>query len=394
MQLHQSAQLRYKIEPIHKGKVQKKRWSKFHMITDAGLDKVASQLWLTCVNVPILGEGVSPTAVRRDSGAVTFTQAGTTLTASAGFFTAADVGRLFKWGTGTAGNEIYITAYTSATVVTVGTSATVSTPDIGTIWYVNTAALQTPVTGLTWSTNADGAENFSTAVPSGDTVTVTNQKTFYSTAFASNKTISEIAFSDSNTNANVFDRDLVTPTVGMLTGDQAKVTMQLIIKWTPITPVAVGNVGTNYDTSGNVQLESIGMSNGTGVSHYTDTSGTIGGGGSKFLEPSCSATPVGCRSTNTAFQAFNTTTPNSGGTFYTGYAGFAPNSYGSGTRYRDTVALFTIAQLNGVVYDVALGTPVSGGSCFRQKFTTPPTKLNTQTLSFTIRKSWNRILTN
>jgi hypothetical protein len=145
MKLNCEAKLRYKFERIRNGKVIESNWSKYHLITDAGLDKVASVAWLNCVSTPIIGEGVSPTAVRRDSGGITFTQSGTTLTASAGFFSAADVGRLFKWGTGSTGNEIYITGYTSTSVVTVGTSATVGTPEIGTVWYVNTAALQTPL---------------------------------------------------------------------------------------------------------------------------------------------------------------------------------------------------------------------------------------------------------
>lgn len=392
MKITSEAKLRYKFERIRDGKLIKSKWSKFHLITDAGLDKVASNSWLACVSTPIIGEGVSPTAIRRDSGGITFTQAGTTLTASAGFFSAADVGRLFKWGTGTAGNEIYITGFTSTTIVTVGTSATVGTPEIGTIWYVNTALLQTPITGLTWTKNNDALENFSTAGTSGDTCTVTNQTVFYSSALAGPKTVSEIAFSHNNTNSNVFDRDLVTPTVALLTADQAKITLQLIIKWSPITDVAVGNVATGYDSSGNVRLESLGMSNLTGISHWS-SSGGISGGGNMVLEPVCSAVPFGVRSTNTAFQAFNAITPNNTGTFLGNKTGTTA-SYGTGNRYIDSSVTFSISEVNGTLYDVSIGNSPSGGSLFRQKFTASFTKLSTQTLAFTFRKSWSRTLTN
>src|SRR5258708_91829 len=69
------------------------------------------------------GSGINATKI--SSGAITFTQATTTLTASAGFFTSAMVNGLFKWGVGAGGNELYITAFTDSTHVTVGTSATV-----------------------------------------------------------------------------------------------------------------------------------------------------------------------------------------------------------------------------------------------------------------------------
>jgi hypothetical protein len=205
---------------------------------------------------------------------------------------------------------------------------------------------------------------------------------------ASPKTISEIAFSNNSTNANVFDRDLVTPSVALLTSDQAKITLQLIIKWSPITDVAVGNVATGYDSSGTVRLESLGMSNLIGISHW-NSSGQVSGGGSMILEPVCSITTIGFRSTNTPFQAFNAITPNSTGTFGSSKNG-STSAYGTGNRYVDCSATFTIAEGNGTVWDVCIGF----GSMFRQKFTTNFTKLSTQTLTFTFRKSWTRTLTN
>lgn len=393
LQTDASAKLRYRIEIIRAGKLVKKLpWSKFHLITDAGLDKVGTFAWLQCISTPIMGEGVTPTAIRRDSGAITFTQSGNTLMASAGFFTAADVGRLFKWGVGSAGTELYITAFTSPTIVTVGGAPfTVSTPEVGTVWYVNTAALQTPIPGFSWTKNNDALENYSTAATAGDTCTVTNQTTFYSSAFTAAKTVTEIAFSNSSTNADVFDRDLVTPSVAFLVGDQAKITVQLIVKWSPITPVGVGNNASGYDSAGQMQIESIGMSNLNGVSHFS-SSGQLSGGGQMQLEPYCTMVNIGVLTTNTAFQAFNATTPNNTGTMVAQNGTTA--AYGTGNRYRDCETTFSISQANGTIYGVSIGSGATGGRLLTQRFFTPFTKLPTQTYRVPWRKSWSRILTN
>lgn len=359
------------------------------MITDTGLERVASYSWPALINYPILGEGSTPTAVRRDSNPITFTQSGTTLTASSGFFVSGDVGRLFKWGTGTSGNEIYITGFTSSTVVTVGTSATVSTPDVGTIWYVNVATLQTFISGLTWSNNNDGAENYSSITTSGDTATVTHQRTSYSSSFTLAKTVTEIGFGDTNANSNLFDRDLVTPSVGFLVGDQAKITVQLVVKYSPITAVSVGNVGTGYDTSGQVQIESLSAGN-YGIAIISSSGSTSEGSGN--LEPK-NGCYIQTRTSNTAFQGFGST-QNTSGTF-NGAKNCSASSYTANSHYRDTTGTFSISENNGTFYDVFIGcSGVISGSLFRLKFTTAPSKLNTQTLSFTFRKSWSRTLTN
>lgn len=59
------------------------------------------------------------------SGVNTASQSGSTVTASASSFSASDVGKLILWGSGIGTSYAFITAYTSATVVTVTPSQTV-----------------------------------------------------------------------------------------------------------------------------------------------------------------------------------------------------------------------------------------------------------------------------
>lgn len=389
-----SSALRYKLEIVRDGvTIKSTPFSRYHMITDAGLDKVGSdwRSWIACIATPLIGEGVTPTAVRRDSGSIVFTQAGSTITASSSFFVSGDTGRLLKYGTGENGAEVYLT-YVNPTTATASLSLTISTPTVGTVWYVNTASLQTPIAGLSWSKNNNALENFSTAVVNGDTCEVTNQITFFSSALSTGKTVTEIAFSDTNVNSNVFDRDLITPSVALLAGDQAKITVQLLTRWKSTTGKAVGNIATGYDSSGVLQLESLGMANSTGIA-VLSSSGVNTGGGSYLLEPGSANVTCGVYTTPITHRAFVATDGGYNDGVYTSY-NVVPLSYGTGNRYRDITALFTISQANGNIYGITIGSGSSGGRLLTLIFTTPFTKSSSQVFSFTWRKSWSRVLIN
>ncbi len=398
--LHTSASLQYKLQVLRKGEIVIDRPFRDYMITDAGLNTIgAGSNWCAQIGNAILGTAVSPTPVRRDSGATTFTQSTTTLTASVAFFSAADVGRLFKYGTGSGGAEMYITAFTSSTVVTVSVSTTVGTPTIGTIWYVNTAALGTPIAGLTWSKDPGALNNFNNVSTLGAVCTVMSQCTIISTALASNSTITEIAINVNTTNTNVFDRDLVSPPVALLTGDQARVIVQLTRNYSPITSTAAGNVGVGCNTAGDMQIETIMIQqNGVGISSF-DSNGNVGGGGGFPMDPAAAAGQINIVTGGAiTFQAFNSTA----GTARTATAkNLTPASYGTGNFYRDSTCTASISQAVGTIYGVGLSnTGISDGSSGSVgcnviwKFTTPFAKSGTQTLKVDFRRSWSRILTN
>jgi len=383
--LHTKTALQYKIGILRNGEIIHERPYRPHMITDAGLDAVGTSSWATMLTTCILGTSGSPTPIRRDDVSVTFTQSGTTLTASAPFFLAADVGRLFKWGTGSAGVEVYITGYTSSTVVTVAVSATVSTPDNGTVWYVNTAALITPIAGLTFTRQAGGGGTGTTYVVSGNKCTVTMTCVNVSSALASPATVTEIAINQNTTNSNVFDRDLISPPVALLAGDQAVVTIQLIMDWSPVTPQAVANVATGYSSAGNIQIESLEAGTGAGLK-VIDSSGNVSGG--NVFDPASSGS-IGTLASISALAAFTATGFQGGLTFTNGYS---LAGYGTGTYYRDMSLTLTISQGNGTIQGLSLNN--GARRLVTILLTTPFTKLSTQTLSFTWRKSWARVLTN
>lgn len=391
--LHQKTILRYNIALIRKGEVVSKSAFRDNMITDAGLNKYASENgWLSCLNNPIVGDSVSPNPITRSSGVTTFTQSGTTITASASFFQSGDTGRLFKYGAlGTSnGLEVYLT-YVNATTATASISATVSTPEAGTVWYVNISALVAPVAGLTWSKNNNASENFVSAGTVGAICTVTHQTVFYSSAFSANLTLTEIAFNDSSVNSNVFDRDLISPPVAVLIGDQAVVTVQLIIEYSPITPSAVGNVGTGYDSSGDIQIESLGLTqNGLGIQYFNSAGSIVQSTGSMEASQATSCTAFLSTFSFVTFNANSgtsrTATFNTSATLQT---------YGTGNFYRDTVYVFDASSFNSTVYGLGWGANYNNAFGYvTQKFTTPFTKSNLQTLTLTFRKSWQRVLTN
>lgn len=387
--LHSQLQLSYRLGVLRDGKLVHETALRPHMLTDAGLDRIGSYTALQQLYACILGTAPSPTPIRRDDGAVTFTQAGSVITASSAFFVAADVGRLFKWGVGSAGAETYITAFVSSTAVEVGNTATVAAPTAGTVWYVNTAVLVQPIAGLSWSKQPTG--NGSVAAVVGDTCTVTHTTVNVSSALAAPATVTELAIATNTTNAAVFDRDVISPPVALLAGDQAVVTIEYVARYSPVTPVAVGNVATGYDSTGSLQIEALGIGNMGGIAAF-DVNGTVLNSDYPRLEPHF-AGDVGVRISDFALQSFST-----GAGPQDGAAGVKQTlvnaAYGSGTHYRDSTTTFAITEANGPIYGVSLYTGGYNVRGVTLKFAAPFTKLNTQTLSFTFRKSWSRVLTN
>lgn len=386
-------QLLYRIDILRKGKIIPATSWRDNLITDAGLNAFFSgtSKLLAMTMQCILGTG-TPVPVRRDSGAVTFTQSGSTITASSNFFESGDTGRLFKWGTGSSGNEVYLT-YVNATTCTASVSATVSTPTVATIWYVNVSALTTP---LSLSVTTEASSCSQSASTTGSVRTITCQHVLITSALASNSTITEIAFNVSTTNSNVFDRDIVSPTVALLAGDQARVTVQFIRNYSPITAVATGNVGTGCDTTGQMQIEclSAGVGQSSFISNYSNSSGGVAGGNGDANQ---SANYVGFYTGAITFSTYSDTTNSTARAMWIGTQ--AQLAYTNGNFYRENKGSLTISQGNGTIYGVALPGFVSSSgasvsSFVTWKFTTPFTKSSTQTIEATVRNSVTRILVN
>lgn len=202
---------------------------KRNLILDAGLDRVAVRKWDECIHYAAAGSG--STVTRRDSGAVTFTRSGSTVTASAGFFVADDVGRLLKLNSG---EELRISAYASATSVTVTTSGAIAASP-GTVWYVNQTGLDTELrrTNNYGTGGGDNAVTLNTGAG-----TLTRKRTFIFPAETATVTYREVGWSDFSTpGANLFGRDVLAGAGLTLTaGQQLKVILELVLTLDLLAP--------------------------------------------------------------------------------------------------------------------------------------------------------------
>lgn len=254
-------------------------WRK-NLLNDAGLNRMARQA--TAVTPATLftyckvGSGTTPNKI--SSGAITFTQSGTTLTASGGFFTATMAGGLFKWGSGTGGVENYIAAYVSATQVTLTDSATVASPTVGVVWQVQETALASYL----YVTNSylTGAGNCGTTLASG---VLTLQRTFNFATQVSTYTVNEIGYDGAGAANGTVNGRLVLPSSDVVPPtNYYQVIMALSVAYSPATPTAVPNVGVNIDTAGTLAIEKLFTSvdtTGASYDHWIDGPSSLSYGG-------------------------------------------------------------------------------------------------------------------
>ncbi len=383
--IHTGAVFRHKVGYIRNGK---KVWVtdwRNNLILDTGLNALANNVWPAMFNYCLFGDQVSPDPVQRNSGSVTFITTGTACAASGNFFVAQDVGRLIKFDDGS-GQERYITNYTDAQNVTLGVAPSPAiASDTATIWYVNQTALQSFVQATATYDQTGGSNGSAIA---GNVIT--HKRTFVGTALLAPTTLTEIGFNTGGGNTNIFDRDIIPGGIALLTGDIPLAIGELICTWNHTTPLAVGNVATGFDSSGDTQL--------TGLYIFAtslatiDSSGGIASptspGGYGPLDPAF-LDWLYLASVDFSIPAFNNT-----------YSGNVTNlsadsrtgGYnGSGTFSKDTTCHWGLTSGNGTIYGFANR---SQGDLWMCHLTTPFVKLSTQTLDITTRKSWQRLLTN
>lgn len=200
------------------------------------------------------GSGTNP--VRIPGNTVLFSQTGTTLTSDSGFFTSAMVGAIFKRGaSGTAGAEVYITAFTNSTTVTVGTSQTF-TNENGVVWMVQMTTLQTP--NKTTNTYQTAAGDNSTTFTGSNNEIMTLKRTFVIPVQVSSYTVNEIGWSPvggSNGSGLIAGRAVLSSSDVVGTTNFYVLVIILTYTYSPNTPTAVSDVGTNINTAGNAMIE-------------------------------------------------------------------------------------------------------------------------------------------
>lgn len=381
------------IEQVRDGKgiiVSESPWRK-NLVLDQGLNAMAkstanslncnpAQAFTYCQ----VGSGTNP--VKTSSGAITFTQSGTTLTASGGFFTAGMVGSLFKYGTGTGGAEYYITAFTNTTTVTVDTSATVSTPTVGCVWGVNQTALQTFLyASNTYQTATGDCFTDKTTMPN-----LVMQRTFIFAAQASPYNVNEIGWTSTSTTSRCLGR-LVLPSTDVVgTSNYYVVVLNITFTYSPSSPTAVSDVGTNINTAGNAMFETTQF-----MSVVTTAGATTAGSSDSGNQSSPSLSyPLFVLPTTTYSQ--NGSIANPGSLSWTGVnPGSFVQAYGS-TRgkliWSGTLSISTSGQ---TAYGMGLVGNGDTRPFFDIKFTTPvtlPTGTFQTTTTFSL--TYNRNLSN
>lgn len=386
------ALLRYKVGFIRDGKrYLSPNWTN-NLILDSGLNKIGSGVfWAPAFSDALFGNAVSPDPVRRDSSPVTFSTVGNICTASGNFFEIGDVGRLIKFND-IDGTEAYITNFTNATQVTLSISPSPAiAAQTSTIWYVNQTQLNSYYSG-TVSYGSAGGDNGTSFVGNVQTM----KRTYIGAPAVSNTTLTEIGFNNGAANVDLFDRDIIVGGVPIVTGDQPLAVAELIIEWNPApSPVAVPNVASGYDSAGDIQITGLLYPTGGGAS-FVDVNGNSNLGSGvfgPFMDPSCNFNLGVIVGTDFSIPSYTEGIgPSPAGVIVTGATA---QPYSAGNFYRDFVANYSVSQANGTIYGYGMfrsNSSINAG--LLHHFDTPFVKNSTQVLSFTIRKSWQRILFN
>jgi len=243
----------YVVDSATKEVVEERDWAP-NLFLNQGMNGVATKLIANLNLRCCVGTGTTDTKL--DSGVITASQTGTTVTASAGIFVAGDVGNVIKWDSG---EESFITVYNSDTSVTVTPSQSVASDEF-TIYRTNQTGLGTEVkrtgTYLTGSPNTESTR-------SGNTFT--NRRTFDFTAESGSVSYTELGLSDNaSAGANLNFRIKFSSPVALVSGQQLRITHDFIFTLGPTTSVALNPVPvTNWpvapatDTNGDFQLEDI-----------------------------------------------------------------------------------------------------------------------------------------
>lgn len=248
-----------------------------NMILDSGLNQMAnngsSQVGLAGLfSFMQIGSGTTPNSF--NTGGATLTQTGNTVTSSTAFFTSAMIGAILKYGaSGSAGAEQYISGIGGGglTATVSGPGMTVGTLTAGTVWLVQQTGLQTPL----YQSNS-----YSTVGGSNGTTYSANVATMFRTFVfptqSSTYSINEIGYSDNGTLSLCNGRIVLGSTITVGTSNFPVIEIEMVYTASPSSPISVSNVGTNFNTAGQLMLQAwestFVASNGS--TSFTQSSGT------------------------------------------------------------------------------------------------------------------------
>lgn len=375
-----------------------------NLILNQGMEELVNRTWTACFTYGIAGTGTRANSV--DSSTDTAAQSGTTVTKTGAILdftgTDADVGDMIKWDSG---QEARITSITGINSCEVTPSQTV--PD-GPFTIYHTAQVGLQIETKRSNTYLAGSGNCESSL-SGNTLI--SRRTYDFSIESGPVSYTEVGVGwSSSGSTTVFSRILLGSPVALDNLQKLRLVYQLEITVNPATPVyktlPVGGwpVAPSTDTNGYEAIQLIGLSsvasNGQTsnwqlfCSSVLEPSTTLGGpntGCSLAISPVSTALAAldsaVSRATNASYNSSITMTQ----------AAYVPLSF-----YVDRTGTFDVAEgVRNDLRSVMMGyRNTSGGyypytassQCFTFLFDQNQTKTNTQTLSFTIRISWGRVL--
>jgi hypothetical protein len=362
-----------------------------NLILNDGMERVAANSWCSCFTYGSCGTGTTSNSL--DSGLVTASQTGTTVTASSSIFVATDAnngGVMIKWDSG---EEARVTGYTSATQVTVTPSQAVGAGQF-TIWRTNQVGLVSE--SKRSNTYLTGSPHCTTTRVGG---ILTHRRTYDFTAEVGivNYTEVGVAWSSSGSSTH-FSRVLLPAPVPVGAGQQLRLVYELILTLSPTVPNDVNtNLITNWPWGAvpnsyyNEQMQLVGMSkvNTTGATTYFDLG--------EYTNEAYSIYLVFASSTSTALSTFGSSVSRSAGAI--GYKANTLAAYTPFNFYRDKLVTFNAGEINSAaIRCFGIG---SGSQGFNSQYTNygylmlfdnNQEKPSTHTLSLTWRVAWSRDL--
>ncbi len=238
---------RFKIQVLDsktKEIIEERPWQK-NLILDQGLNMYGENALADCWRYCSIGTSNTPTVL--DSNLTTATQSGTTVTTSAAFFVAGDVGRLFRFDSG---EESYITSFTNSIVVEVADSRTVGSPTLFAVWRVE----QTKLGAYTKrSSTYFGGSSYNGSTLSNGVLTMKRGWEF--SVESGSITYREIGVhKDNATDPDLFARILIDGgEISLIAGQQLLVTYELVVEIIPnsyLTPSSGNMAITGWPSGG------------------------------------------------------------------------------------------------------------------------------------------------
>lgn len=394
---------RYKLSVVNRdGSIAEERpWQK-NLILDVGLNRIAVTSWVGCFATACAGTGGTPTS--DDSGAVTASQTGTTVTLS-GTLAAVSAGKLIKWDSG----EEALVVSGSDTTWEVDRSQSVSSDEF-TVYRVDQTKLATWVKNT--GTFLSGSANNGTVITPG-TGTVALKRTFDFSIEVGSVNYSEVGVTWSSAatdDPDVFSRILISGgAVTVLEGQQLRLVYELTITCSPATaaePITADidgwPVAPSVSLDGDQRWQFVGLEQivNTGAAD-NNFSGSVGMEPAVVGGAAADNWSAGLSDISTAPAAFGSSVNRGTASPAVAVAGQS-EAYVSGSFER--VRFFTLAanQGNGTTFrSICMGCSTSTGNTgiaafsnttFVVVFDEPQTKDDEHLLTVRFRLSWGRDL--